>query len=81
MPSWDWLRYLALIGPLWCLITTLVVVARLLGHRESRIPAVAAICMIAVPVTAVGYLFMTGWRPTWQHSSSMSLHGRLVGVG
>ena len=67
MSSWNWLSYVELIGPLWCLITALVVLARLVGRRESRIAAVAAICMIAVPVTAVAYLFVTGWRPTLQH--------------
>ncbi|HYS02778.1 MAG TPA: SRPBCC family protein [Candidatus Eisenbacteria bacterium] len=67
MPSWDWLSYVELIGPLWCVITALVLLARLLGSNESRIAAVAAICMIAVPVTAVAYLVVTGWRPTLQH--------------
>lgn len=62
-----WLTILLGVGPLWVLLTTLLVLARRLGTREARLPAVAAICLIAMPLLAFGYAIFSGWRPGWGH--------------
>jgi len=62
-----WLTILLGVGPLWVLLTTLLVLARRLGTREARLPVVAAICLIAMPLGAFGYAIFSGWRPGWGH--------------